>query len=71
MFISYLIGFCLHDTVSPCIRIVSLMHPNEREAQSIDNEVPLTELTPDSTFYTILDLIHATFRAFSFENTKW
>ena len=74
------LGFCLHDTVSPCTVMVSpysVMVPLRilRSPLMDSRLVELimrfrTELISDSTVYTISDWFHATFRAFSFENAK-
>ena len=74
------LGFCLHDTVSPCTVMVSpysVMVPLRilRSPLMDSRLVELimrfrTELISDSTVYTISDSFHAIFRAFSFENAK-
>ena len=75
------LGFCLHDTVSPCTVMVSpysVMVPLRIlcAAPLMDSRLVelimrfRTELISDSTVYTISDWFHATFRAFSFENAK-
>ena len=75
------LGFCLHDTVSPCTVMVSpysIMVPHCAfcAAPLMDSRLVelimrfRTELISDSTVYTISDWFHATFRVFSFENAK-
>ena len=77
------LGFCLHDTVSPCtvmvspssvmvpLRIVALCAAPLVDSRLVELIMRFrTELISDSTVYTISDWFHATFRAFSFENAK-
>ena len=74
------LGFCLHDTVSPCTIMVSpysvMVHCAFCAAPLLDSRLVelmmrfRTELISDSTVYTISDWFHATFRAFSFQNAK-
>ena len=78
------LGFCLHDTMSPCTVMISpysVMVPLRKHcafcaAPLIDSRLVelimsfRTDLILASTVYTISDWFHATFRAFSFEIAK-
>ena len=74
------LGFCLHDTVSPCTVIISphsvmvslrILRSSLMDSRLVQLIVRFrTELISDSTVYTISDWFHATFIAFSFENAK-